>query len=327
VLEREIDSRDDVYDQIKRQEVAADKGLTENSEDGSLLEQFTTKKKLEEKKENETYTYTEICRMTKGYFSIDWINEEMKYPKETVNGIEMKSIRDLFSSNVYWHYINNQYFPIDLFSSKFDSFLDAINERLMNSIALTKEPNHLNDDLVKFVFDNASNKQLNVDQLIDLSVTEMEVTVRKIKVIKEEITKRIKYLLHSNEFDGNSVLLSTGNVFTAQTIKGLLLDEHEILKDSIYHNQIDIEYLERREKTLKKQNTFSLPKKRIHHVEGRATRNCAGFEIPEMEAPVQSRFLLYNHMNCQVCVGEYEDPSNKLLCCSVCLTTKYSSVL
>jgi len=327
VLEREPASRGDDCNQIKCREVAVDKGLTQNSEDGSLLEHFSTKKKLEDKKENEIYTYSEISRITKNFFSLDWVNEDVKYPKQTVNGIEMKSIRDLFSSNVYWHYINNQYFPINLFSSKFDSLIDETSKRLMDFIALHKDNDCFTNDLVKFVSANAKDKHLTVDQLINLSLTEKEVGTRKIKAIEGGITKHIQYLSYPNEsdkFNRSNLLLSIDNVFAVQPIKDsikatqiLPMDEQNILKDSIYHNPADIEYLERREKALKRQNTFSLLKKHTHYIEGRATRHCTTFEIPEMEIPLQPRFLLYNHMNCQVCIGEHTDPSNKLLSCSV----------
>lgn len=305
---------------IKCREAAADKGLTENSEDGSLAEHFLINRNLEERKRGGIYGYSDISRMTRDFFSSDWDSKDVKHLKlNLANNAETNNLRESFTPNVHWHYINNQYFPINLLSSKIDSLFDQIKSHLTDSINKQKDNHH---NLLKFVVDNPSTRSLTLDQVIDISSTEMEINSCRNEEARGEIVERVEDSLSCNKLVKENLLPSEDCILTSQTIKSFSkyiqgLDEEDILRDSIYHNEIDSEYLERKERVLSSEDTFRLPKKYSQYAKGRSTRNYNTFQIPEIEIPPEPKFLLYNHAACQVCTGEHNNLSNKLLACSV----------
>lgn len=320
VVDKIADSRNNQTNLIKCREAAADKGLTENSEDGSLSEHFLTKRNLEETKEDGTYGYSDINRITKEFFSLDWDSKDLKYMKlSSTNSAKTDNLKELFTANVHWHYINNQYFPINLFSYKIDLFLDQIRSKLTDSINKQKD-NYQN--LLKFLADNPSTKSLTLDQLIDISPTEMETSCHRNKEMRIKIVDRVEDSFNCNNLATKNLLHAEDYILTSQTIKSFAkytqtLNEEAILRDSIYHNGIDSEYLERKEKALRAEDKFGLPKKYAHYAKGRSTRSYSNFQISETEIPLEPKFLLYNHTACQVCTEEHNNPSNRLLICSV----------
>eukprot|EP00826_Nyctotherus_ovalis_P052596 TRINITY_DN669_c0_g1_i1.p1 TRINITY_DN669_c0_g1~~TRINITY_DN669_c0_g1_i1.p1 ORF type:complete len:143 (+),score=17.43 TRINITY_DN669_c0_g1_i1:945-1373(+) len=134
----------------------------------------------------------------------------------------------------------------------------------------------------------------------------MRTTVCKVKVTEKDISERIKDSLHPNKPTTNLLPPRA----TTHSIPQLL-GEDDILKDSIHHSDVDIEYLEQREKRLRGQSVFSLPKKYACHTEGaRSTRSYATFQLPEIAVPNELKLLPYAYVNCQVCG---EDPCTCLL--------------
>lgn len=171
--------------------------------------------------------------------------------------------------------------------------------------------------------------------MIDLTERQMQSEAKRVKAIKSVLAQRMHDATDLSQASHQSLLLpeSPRNPQLAYTLQNLqdiskhaqnLGDKEEIIRDSVYQSEIDREYLEQREKLLKRESNFSLPKKYACLSEGiMATRNrdCGVLQIPENEVPVRPKLLLARNFAhsavCQVCSEDHTGLANKLLSCSV----------
>lgn len=324
-----------MINESNHRKTTTEKEVSENKEECNTAEQLELKKSMEEIKKGEIRVYSneELNRITRNYFNMDSETIDWKKTKPFFGIFSVKTLENRFTPNVYWHYINNQYFPIKLFSSNIDHLFNEANENFENIVRLNRSSLSVNDDLACFLAENNKKENLTVEQLIIKCENDLEKAIQKIALKESLLSERIQKTLDPTKATTHN-LMPSSNPHTVQltyTKNSLIeltkfannLDDKDILKDSIYHSEIDAEYLEHRDKLLRKPIDFSLPKKCIQssrkHVN---TRSHTIFEVSEIritpgfEASLPKIPYSYRY-NCQVCGDNKSDHHNRLFTCSV----------
>ena len=219
---------------------------------------------------------------------------------------------------MYWHYINNQYFPISLLTPENTHSFIELHE--IGSSLLSRD---LTDDWMKDILERES-KNLTVDKMIDLSESELLSNNLKVKNIQSIIEQRIHTATNpsgenvsKSDFSENpQVNYTVENLRDIQKYVKSLNTEEEILRDSIYQNNTDRLYLELKEKSLKKQNNFSLRKK-YSSFDNLITTRYHGSIILNPPKNTIKPSILRTSDNCQVCSEGHDNVGDRLLNCSV----------
>eukprot|EP01022_Parablepharisma_sp_SALTPOND_P016808 TRINITY_DN2554_c0_g2_i2.p1 TRINITY_DN2554_c0_g2~~TRINITY_DN2554_c0_g2_i2.p1 ORF type:complete len:1044 (+),score=10.20 TRINITY_DN2554_c0_g2_i2:687-3818(+) len=287
-------------------EVTAEKGLTDNSVDGAstFLESVGAKRhRIEsrksctksETKENMSYDeplvkarkrgYSEICEITRHFFGLNWDSSALRRAKQFPSKIIYRNKIDAhFTSAVYWHYINSQYFPVDIFISGRDpgTFFNSVKEKLSAAIPANTFTDSKCIDAIQAIGDRYLSKQasektgktdknLTVDQMIELEEEKMKDHREVLDTLKSTVGRRIFDALDVDKaVEADSLNLAFNSldkymdnlyrVYTkpsltalteyAETVKD---SDSDLLRDSVYPNGIDHKYIEHMEKKLRKQ--------------------------------------------------------------------------
>jgi len=160
--------------------------------------------------------------------------------------------------------------------------------------------------------------------MIDLSESELLSNNLKVKNIQSIIEQRIHTATNpsgenvsKSDFSENpQVNYTVENLRDIQKYVKSLNTEEEILRDSIYQNNTDRLYLELKEKSLKKQNNFSLRKK-YSSFDNLITTRYHGSIILNPPKNTIKPSILRTSDNCQVCSEGHDNVGDRLLNCSV----------
>ena len=214
-------------------------------------------------------------------------------------------------------------------------------DEILNSNYQSICKNQNNIGLLNYLRKECKQKNFTVDELLKLAENELIYSKKKLKVIQSNITQRIRdavdpnkaineYIIPNEVIDGQSVYW----IYTKQNLednirRNIKFDEEvNILADSIYQTEIDLKYIDYKEKQFKKNQytNFCLYKKYAHSSEGiidTRRHSQEGLQLPKIQIsfqiPHQTQNFLSNSNNksCQVCNEDHNISSNILLVCSV----------